>query len=1041
MTHRIVSLSLKFRVLLLGAAAAVLALAAVQLPTAPVDELPEFTPPQVQIQTEALGLSAAEVEQLITVPIEHDLLNGVSWLDQIRSESAPGLSSIDLIFEPGTDPLKARQAVQERMSQAFALPPVGNPPVIVQPTSATSRVMMIGLGAQDLSLVDMSVLARWKIRPRLMAVPGVANVTIWGQRDKQLQVQVDPARLHQNGVALSDVISTTGNALWASPLSFVEASTPGTGGFVDMSNQRLAIQHILPITTPQTLASVTIQDASGRTLRLDQVANVVEDHQPLIGDAILPSGQGLMLVVEKFPGANTRDVTNGVEQALDQLRPGLSGVTMDTSVYQAQSYIDSALHDLGLWALAGALLFVLVLSLALFSWRLVAIAFPSTVLSLITATYALWLGGIGFNVMILAGLAVAIGLVVDDALVDLNRIRQALAGWRASGGDASDAPAAVAAAVSAVGSPRVFGTVIALLAPLPLIFLGGVAEAFARPAVIAYVVAVLASTLVALTVTPALALVLLRGETREPAAGPLHRLAGWLFDRTVPGVVRRPLWAYGTVAALVLAALAAVPQVGGRSLLPSPQDRSLLVQWQALPGTSLTEMERITTAATNELATVPGVRNVSAQVGRAVTSDQVANVDSGEIWVTLNDSANYDSTVAAVTGVLRGYPGMHSDVLTYPQARVDAVQARTSDALVVRVYGIDLDVLRQQAETLRQRISTVPGVVRPAVQAQPYQPTIEVEVNLAAAQRYGVNPGDVRRTAATYFAGITVGQLYEEQAVFDVVVKGIPTALSTPDAVSNLLIDTPDGGQVRLGDVATVKVAAQPTVIAHDGTLRTVDVTATVQGRDLGSVLNDVRDRVRTTPMPLEYHAQVLDNLEQQQSRTLQIAGLALVVAVVALLLLQAALGSWRMAGLVLVTLPLAGAGGVLTASLGNDFMTLGALVGFFTVLGIAARNGVVLVGSYRATGTLTGDDRTDAVLKVTRERAGGILLTAVATAAIVLPPALFGKLPGAEVLHPLALAVIGGLVTSTLLALLVLPALYLRLAPSAQPPVEGEPA
>src|SRR5437867_1945577 len=247
MIEKIVTLSLKFRVLVLGVAAVVMALSALQLQSAPVDALPEFTPPQVQIQTEALGLSAAEVEQLITVPIEHDLLNGVAWVDQIRSESAPGLSSIVLIFQPGTDPLKARQAVQERMSQAFALPPVGSPPVIVPPRASTSRVMMVGLSATDISLIDLSVLARWTIKPRLMAVPGVANVTIWGQRDKQLQVQFHPARLHENGVTLTDVISTTGNALWASPLSFVEASSPGTGGFVDMANQRLSIQHVLPI--------------------------------------------------------------------------------------------------------------------------------------------------------------------------------------------------------------------------------------------------------------------------------------------------------------------------------------------------------------------------------------------------------------------------------------------------------------------------------------------------------------------------------------------------------------------------------------------------------------------------------------------------------------------------------------------------------------------------------------------------------------------------------------------------------------------------
>ena len=1028
MIRHVVTLSLKFRVLVVGAAAAVVALAAVQLPGAPIDQLPEFAPPEVQIQTEALGLSAAEVEQLVTIPIEHDLLNGVAWLDQIRSESAPGLSSIDLIFEPGTDPLKARQVVQERMAQAFALPPVGSPPVIIQPTASTSRVMMVGLSAKDLSLIDLSVLARWKIKPRLQAVPGVSNVTIWGQRDKQLQVQVDPAKLRQNGVTLSQVVSTTGNALWASPLSFVEASTPGTGGFVDMSNQRLAIQHVLPITTPGTLASVTIEDTTGRTLRLDQVATVAEDHQPLIGDAVLSGGQGVMLVIEKFPGANTRDVTRGVQEALDSLRAGLAGVSIDTNVYQAQSFVDTVMRNLGTWALVGALLLVLVLAVALFSWRLVAIGFVSILLSLTAAVYVLYLAGAGFNVMVLAGLAVALGLVVDDALSDLERIRRALREHRAAGGAGSPIDAVVGAA-NAVGAPRVYATLIVLLAPLPLVFLGGVAETFSRPAILAYVAAVLASTVVALTVAPALALSLLRGERSEPRTSPLAGVAGRVFDRTVPGFVRRPVWAYASVAVLVLAALVAVPQLGGgRSLLPSPQDRSLLIHWSGAPGTSLAEMERITTAAAKEVATVHGVRDVGANLGRAVTSDQIVNVSSGEIWVTLADDADYQTTVAAIGRVLHGYPGMQSSLVTYPQDEVRNVQAGTTDALVVRVYGVDLDVLHQKAEELRQRISKVPGVVQPKVRSQAVEPTVEVEVNLTAAQRYGLNPGDVRRTATTYFSGLTVGQLYEEQKVFDVVVKGVPTTLSTPAAVSDLLIDTPTGEQVRLGDVASVKVVAQPTAITHDATLRSVDVTASVRGRDLGAVLDDVRTQVQSTQMPLEYHAEVLDNLSRAQTQTLQVAGLSAAVAVLVFLVLQAALGSWRLSGLVFLTLPLAGAGGVVAASLDGGLMTVGALIGFFTVLGIAARNGVVLVAEYRRASDPEG------IVRATSDRAGSILLTAAATAVALLPPVLFGGIPGAEVLHPLAAVVLGGLFTSTLLAVFVLPALYLRLMmPAAQ--------
>src|SRR5919109_719214 len=309
MLRWIVGSSLKLRFLIVPVAAGMVLLGVTQLRHAPVDVLPEFTPPLVDIQTEALGLSAQEVEQLVTVPLEQDLLNGVAFLDQIRSQSLPGLSRIELIFQPGTDVLAARQLVQERLIQApGGIPNVSKAPIMLQPLSSTSRVMMVGLSSRDVSLIDMSVLARWKIRPRLMAVPGVANVAIWGQRERQLQVQVDPQRLRRLGVTLDQVMASTGNALWVSPLSFVEASTPGTAGFIDTPNQRLGIQHILPITTAKDLSQVRIGD----------VGRVVEDHQPLIGDAVVNDGPNLMLVVEKFPGANTLEVTRGIEAALDE---------------------------------------------------------------------------------------------------------------------------------------------------------------------------------------------------------------------------------------------------------------------------------------------------------------------------------------------------------------------------------------------------------------------------------------------------------------------------------------------------------------------------------------------------------------------------------------------------------------------------------------------------------------------------------------------------------------------------------------------------
>jgi Cu/Ag efflux pump CusA len=1032
--QQIVALSLKFRVMVVGVAAVVLALSAGQLPAAPMQSLPEFSPTRVEIQIEALGLSAAEVEQLITTPMEQ-LLSGVAWMDQIESESVPGLSTLDLTFQPGVPLLKARQVVLERLGRADTLPNVGSPPVMIQPLSSQSRLMMVGLSSKDLSLVDLSILARWRIKPRLMGVPGVANVAIWGFRDRQLQVQVDPDRLRKNGVTLSQIINSTGNALWVSPLTFIAASTPGTGGFIDTPTQRLTIQHILPITTAADLSAVIIEDTGGRTIRLGQVTTVVEDHQPLIGDALLSDGNpGLVLVVQKFPGASTRDVTKGVQDALDSMRPGLPGVQVDATVYQSQAYVQSALFNLGLLAMGGLLL-LLVLLLLFVPWRVALISAVTIGLPLVAATYAVELAGATLDLLVLAGLVVALGVVISDALVDVSTIRRRLRQHRRSGASPPSMMAVAAAASSTTRGPLAYATLILLAAPLPLLFLDGVEGLFSRPAIVAYLLAVLLSMLVAMTVTPALAYMVLRNEPDQERTAPLKRWFGRWFDITMPRVLLQRRWAYATVAVLLLAACALVPQLNGQSLLPLPRDRTLLVHFGTTSGTSLPEMERIAASAMVDLRGLPGVRQVTATIGRAVTGDQTVDVNSGQLWVNLTDSADYDASLAAVRHVLGAYPGVHSQVMTYTQDRLQAVQAASNTAMagtgsdiVVRVYGKDLNVLRAKAQQVLQRISRVDGVVGAKVQQENEEPTLEVQVDLAAAQRYGLNPGDVRRAATTYYAGLLVGNLYDDQKVVDVIVQGTPQTQANMN-IADLLVDTPTGSLVRLGDVATVRVVPFPTLIRHDAVSRYLDVTAGVSARDLGSVLSDVKYQVLTVQMPTEYHAEVFSDLGTQQGRDLRLAGLIIGAAIAIFLLLQAAVGSWRMAGLFVLTLPLACAGGVLSAYLGGGVMTLGAVMGFLTLLGFAVRNGLLLVRSYQSLEAIEGTgQRPNVVLRATRENAGPLLLAACATTAALVPVLLFGTVAGAEVLHPLAVVVVGGLVSSTLFTLILVPTMYLGL-------------
>ena len=564
MIRWIVESSLRFHGLVIAIAAGVMVFGILQLRDAPVDTLPEFTPPTVEIQTEALGLSAAEVEQLITVPLEQDLLNTVAFVDEIRSESVAGLSSVTLIFEEGTDLLDARQVVQEQLTQAHGLPNVSQPPQMLQPLSSTNRVMMIGLSSSELSLIDLSVLARWTIRPRLMGVQGVANVAVWGQRERQLQVRVDPEQLRSDGVTLQQIVETTGNALFVSPLSFVEASTPGTGGFIDTPNQRLQLRHVSPIITADDLAQVRV---AGTAYRLEDVASVVEDHPPLIGDAVTGDGSGLLLVVEKLPASNTLAVTRGVEEAMASLGPGLPGVETDATVFRPASFIETSIDNLTVALIIAAALVLLALGAFFFSWRSVVVGAITIPLAVVAAGLVLYVLDETINAIVLAGLVAALLIVIDDAIVAAEAIARHVRQHR-QGEHRKSTAALVLDASLAMRSPLLFATLILLLAVAPLFFLAGASGAFFADCI--------AST----------------KASAEFSRGPADREApllvwlwsgyGWVLAR----VVQRPGRTLIVVGAIVVAGVAVSPFLRQDSLLPTFKEPDLLIEWEAPAGAS-----------------------------------------------------------------------------------------------------------------------------------------------------------------------------------------------------------------------------------------------------------------------------------------------------------------------------------------------------------------------------------------------------------------------------------------------------------------------
>ena len=1028
MLRWIIGSSVKSRLVVVTGAAALLAAGIVQLRNTPVEALPDFGPVRVEVQTEALGLSPEEVENLITNPMEQEFFNGIPWLHKIRSDSANGLSSVEMIFEPGTDPIRARQVVQERLTMVTALPPVSKPPFVIQPTATTSRLMMIGLSSKDLSLIDVSVLARWKIRQRLLAVPGVSNVAIWGLRDRQLQVLIDPQRLRRRGVNVDDVIRTAANAMWSSPLTYVESSTPGTGGFIDTASQRIGVNHIQPIKTAKELAQVTVVGDRPQRRTLGEVADIVEMHQPLIGDAIVQGAPAVMLVVERFPGASIAKTTLEVERALDAMRPGLSGVQIDTTVFRSVSFVEAARANLVGSLAIGFILLALAMGAFLYNWRTALISVATIALSLTAAWFVLSALGAMLNMMIVAGLVLAIAVIVDDSIVDVDHIRRRLRERRAAGGSASAIDTVVAASLEMRG-PMLTALSVVVVSVIPVLVLGEVTGDFLRPLALSYALAVLASTVVALTVTPALATVLLARDSLQHAESPLARWLGHGYDSILRAAVRRPGLLAGLAATVVLGGLAMLPWLGDSSLVPALKDRDILVRLKSLPGTSLPAMTRITAAAGEELRAIPGVRGVGAHMGRASNSDVVAGVDTADLWVSIDDSAEYDATVAAINAVIQGYPGLRSEVGAYANLRIREVTADTVDDLVVRVYGRDYEVLAAKAEAVAKSIAEVAGVVGPQIRLPAFEPTVEIEVDIPKAAAKGIKPGDLRRGAATLLSGITAGNLFQEQKIFDVVVWAEPEKRESLANIKDVLVDNSEDDQVRLGDVADVRVKPNPSVIKHDAVSRYVDVVSEVKGRSIAGVAGDIAGRLSQISFPSEHHVEVLDDSAERQKAQRNLLGYVIAAAIAVFFLLQASFSSWRLAFMyfVLLSLPLAGA--ALAAALLPGGTSILSLMGALAVLAVAARGGILLINRYQRLeqeGEALGPDL---VLHGSRERFGALVLSTAAAALTLVPLLAYGVVAGLEIVAPMAAVVLGGLAAGAVLNLFVVPALYLTFA------------
>lgn len=1015
----IIAFALRQKWLIVLGSALLLVLGSQVIRTTPMDVFPEFSPVLVEVQTEGPGLSTEEMETLVTLPIEY-ALNGVRGMKTMRSKSVQGLSSVVAIFQENTNLMGARQLVQERLlTLTGQLPATVKTPVILSPLSSLSRVLKIGVTSEKLSQTDLTTLVRWTVRPRLMSIPGVANVAVWGQRDRQLQVLLNVRAMKDLRITLDEVVRAGQGAL-----------VPASGGYLDTPNQRLSVTHQPWVKSAADLRSIPVAMRFGTSITLDKIAEVREGHQVPIGDAVINDAPGLLLIVEKQVGANTLDVTRNVEKALAQLKPAMPGVAVDGTIFRPATFIEMSLGNLNKALLWGCLLVALILISFLREWRVAFISLTAIPLSLMTAALVLHYWGMTLNTMIIAGLAIALGEVVDDAIIDVENVLRRL---KINQSVPAPLPAwqVILEASLEVRSAVVYATVIVILVFLPIFFLDGISGTFFRPLATAYILAVGASLAVALIVTPALSLLLLPKSVstmERPEARWVSKLKGG-YAAALRSLFLHPRRLLAGLAALFLATGASVPLLG-EEFLPHFKEYDFLMHWVAKPGTSLDAMVRTTERVSKELRAIPGVRNFGSHIGRAEVADEVVGPNFVEHWISVDPAVQYDKTVAAIQTVVDGYPGLYRDVLTYLKERIKEVVSGGGGAIVIRLFGPNLEGLRERAHRIEGALANVPGVAQLQVEQQVEVPQIEITMRHAEALRLGVSAGEIRKAANAIIRGQKVGEIVNDQKVIDVLFWSDEDSRNSLGKLRNLMVDTVYGGKVALGEVAEVKVSPTPNVIQHENTSRKIDISCNAAGRDLGAVARDVEAVLARMDLGAGYHAELMGEyaVRQASQRKLALLSLLSLMGILGILLLD--FKSLRLALLVFASLPFALVGGIAAAFLGGGVLSLGSLVGFVTVLGIAARNGVMLISHYRH---MEEEERqrfnADMIIRGAQERLVPILMTAAATAFALLPIVVGGNIPGHEIEHPMALIIVGGLFTSTLLNLFVMPVLTLHYA------------
>lgn len=1016
MLARLIHFSLEFRVIVLLLAVSLIAIGAYTVQESPWDVFPEFAPPQIVIQTEAPGLSTEEVEQLITIPVE-SAVNGVSHIKTLRSSSVAGLSVVTAIFDDGTDILDARQLVSERLNEASTqLPKLAGAPRMTPLAASTSRLLMLGMTSDSISAMELRTIADWTFRRRLQAVRGVAHVEVFGGEVKQYQVLVDPLKLRQYQLTLDEVTLAAQNATGF-----------GGAGYLETPNQRLTIQQRTKIVSPEDLAAVPVVMEEGVPITLGQVADVAVGAADKPGDATINGQPGVLMLVHKQPSFNTLTVSDNVQQAISELGQTLpAGVELHPVLFRQATFIERAIGNLSSAILIGCMLVILILIAFLFQWRTVVISLTAIPLSLLGAILVLRGLGFSLNAMTLGGLAIALGEVVDDAIVDVENVLRRLRENARTDSPRSALQVVLDASLE-VRSAVVYASFIVVLIFVPVFFMGGLAGTFFWPLGMAYISAILVSLLVALIVTPAMCLLMLRGTNGKEERDPfLVRGLTRIYRQMLPLFLRFRKTTLATSVVMITAATAVIPFLGGE-FLPDFRESNFVVFMVGSPDESLPEAVRVGSRVANRLQAIPGVLSVAQQVGRADLSEDTWGPNISEIWVVIDEAADYDSVLKEVRESVENVPGHRFQVKQFLRERIDEVITGSTADLVVRIVGPDLNVLRDHAQSVTKVMQRIKGVADLQIEQQVEVPQIQVMIRPQEVARYGFSVGQLNQDIQTLLRGTVVGQVYEQDRVFDVIVRAAPETRESPELLGQLQVDSLTGESIPLHAVASINLVNGINTINREQASRRLLVTCNLEGRDVATATEDIQQQLSTVEanLPPGYHLEFGGEYEARsraQTRLLLLSGVAL-LGIFALLYVD--LRSTRLALLVMVSVPLACVGGVASILATGGDISLGSLVGFVTVFGVAIRNGILLISHYQHLQQEGMRPGAELILRGASERLAPILMTASSTALALLPLIVLGNLPGHEIEYPMAIVIVGGLVSSTFLTLVLLPILY----------------